>query len=454
MPRFSDDDELMGQQRGTVSVVPVYVIEDDLMIAGDGQIYRPSELGFSIKKIAKKGVKVAKKAPVKKIAKATVKAVKKVPVKKIAKVAVKVQTAPLRAAVKVAKKVPVKKIAKTTAKVAKKTAKATVKVAKVVSSLAIKGMLKPLVLAWNAVVSKKAKAYAAGSGRASVTSADVSAAAKWVLSKIPISKIPGGGTVLSKILKLGGAKMSGEGGFLVGAALVDEIVAASAVVIPFLKKIEAGIKVASAVKARASQAQATVKTARSLAPKAAPRPQAEETEEEAPVAAPSYAAPEAAEAPADEGGGCRPMTGADLWQLVMDANILNSEFRELGQDVGYMADSPSPAAASALAKLESAIASRGGTASADLIFGTLKGNMPDPFSRMSLLQGLADDYDQKPPFESISASSQSFMSAVASGLGSINPSGVSGFEIMGRMSGEGYEEDMQGVDRVFVGRCG
>jgi len=115
------------------------------------------------------------------------------------------------------------------------------------------------------------------------------------------------------------------------------------------------------------------------------------------------------------------MTGTQLWDIFLAAQIPDAQLRALGEDIGYKRDRASAAGLSALAALAAKSAERGATFTAVALFGHLKSFMPGIFSRKALLEGLADDYAKRRPFASCKPDTRNYLGQVAGKLPAIAP---------------------------------
>jgi len=115
------------------------------------------------------------------------------------------------------------------------------------------------------------------------------------------------------------------------------------------------------------------------------------------------------------------LTGTDFWNLFLGAAIPNTELQALGEDIGYMRESTSPAASSALLKLGYAMTRMGAKSTSTQLFDALKAEMPAIFSRSELLNTLAHSYNARAPYANLDPAVREYVDAVAKQLPAPGP---------------------------------
>lgn len=115
------------------------------------------------------------------------------------------------------------------------------------------------------------------------------------------------------------------------------------------------------------------------------------------------------------------MTGTQLWSAFLAAGVADAQLRSLGEDIGYKRDNASAAGQAALGKLAQACQVEGAPVATGPLFAALKQHMPSIFSRKSLLEGLAADYDKRLAFASIRSATRDYLAKVAGTLPAAAP---------------------------------
>lgn len=107
------------------------------------------------------------------------------------------------------------------------------------------------------------------------------------------------------------------------------------------------------------------------------------------------------------------MKGENFWKIFVGANVPDSELISLGEDVGYLRGTPSNNAGSALLKIGYAMKQAGVTVSSADLFTALKSGMPNVFVRQSLLNNLANSYNERRPYASLDATVRNYIETVS-----------------------------------------
>lgn len=113
------------------------------------------------------------------------------------------------------------------------------------------------------------------------------------------------------------------------------------------------------------------------------------------------------------------MQGREFWILFNGAQIPDEDLAALGENIGYKSDDLSNGGYAALDKLARAMDKIGVSVPITELFDALKAEMPGIFSRKALLEGLADEYSAKKPYDNLSEFTREYLDGVGRHLPNI-----------------------------------